>query len=88
MLAASVCARSQMQSVMLVRSHHKHTHLVAHSLPDGVYLQLSLIQSCIVTPEQRVAARTAGRTLCRSLPGDPFEKVLNYIVSDIDLGLD
>lgn len=75
MLAASVCARSQMQSVMLVRSHHKHTHLVAHSLPDGVYLQLSLIQSCIVTPEQRVAARTVGRTLCGKLCAAPSPEI-------------
>lgn len=31
-LAASMSLRSQMQSVILVRSHHKHTHLVGCSL--------------------------------------------------------
>ncbi len=78
LLAASTSARSQMQSVMLVRSHHKHTHLVGRSLPVDFFLLLFLIHSSVVTPKQKVTARASGYTICSlcqssKIPWESFE---------------
>lgn len=78
-----------MQSVMLVRSHHKHTHLVGRSLPVDFFLLLFLIHSSVVTPKQKVTARASGHTICSFItPRRSYGKVSSYIVSGIDLRVD